>query len=288
MKAPNIILPVLVGLLTALGMAGCEMDESNPDGSNAAGFTGNIKTHGVYTTLAIPDAGLDLPASGYLEKNSFGPGEMPEAVITGYGTYEQQQSVTLELIEADTGRSLFSRDYYASYGKVLMQPLAIRLSGNYELKLTSGGAPLDACEFTVARTNSSGIIKEENANPGTSYGRGIFSVSMGPDDAPGFFAKYDEKLIYTMVNSVTEEAGNITNLDLFAQRFPGKVVMQCRLDFQGRLTAPKVQENTLDDDCTALFKKILLDRSPYDAWPEDVHQKFGTDYRDLTLTINFD
>ena len=269
-------------LLFSLGVTGCQTGENS-----AAGLSGNIKSQGVYTTLAITDPGLDLPGSGYLSKSSFGPGETPAAVVVGYGNYNQQQSVTLELIESVTGRSLFSKDYYASYGKALMQPLPIRLSGNYELKLTSGGTELDTCQFTVTRTNNAGIPQAQDAISGAHYAQGNFSVSVDPDSLPDFFAEYNDKLNYWILNSVTESASS-TNLDLFAQRFPGKVVIQCRLDFQGHMTNLKILENTLDDECGAVIQKALLDRSPYDAWPEDVHQKLGSDDHKLTVTIRYD
>jgi hypothetical protein len=269
-------------LIIALGFAGCQTDENH-----GTGFSGNIKSQGVYTTLAIPDMGLDMPGAGYLSKSTFGPGESPAAVVVGYGSYNQQQSVTLKLVESSTGRTLMSKDYYASYGMALMQPLAIRLSGNYELDLTSGGFKLDTWQFTVTRTNDSGASLVPAGGPGANYGQGIFDVELKGVASLDRFDKYDDKLIYTILNSVTKEAGS-TNLDLFAQRFPGEVVIQCRLNFQGRITEPKILENTLDDGCGKAFEKALLDRSPYDPWPEDAHQELGSDNRDLKLIIRYE
>lgn len=181
-----------------------------------------------------------------------------------------------------------SRDYYASYGKALVQRLPIRLSGNYKLRLTSNGTELDSWLFTVSRTNRSGVVQVDTSNSTASYGHGDFSVEIGPDNGPDYFNSYDDKLNYSMLSAVTMESSSVTNEDLFAQRFPGKVVIQCDLDSQGRLTEPKVLENTLDDDCADMFQKALLGRSPYDPWPEDVHQKLGSDHLELTLTVSFD
>jgi len=265
-------------VLIPLGITGCQTGEN--------GVGGSLKAQGVYTTLAMSDFGLDLPASGYVQKGSFGPGESPAAVILGYGTYNQQQLVELELVESSTGRSLLSKDYRVTYGKAVIQPLAIRLSGDYKLRLTAGGTELDTFQFTVTRTNTSGNAQVENTKSGTKYAQGIFSVSIVGRRLPGF-GKYDDKLIYSIVNCMSKAAGS-TNRDLFAQRFPGKVIFQCRLDFAGRITQPKVLENTFDHECAEVFQKALLDRSPYDAWPEDLHQNLGSDYRDLTLRIYFD
>ena len=274
-------------VLVACGLSGCQTDENTSTGNGTAALTGNVKTRGVYTTLATRNEELDMSASEYLQQSSFAPGETPAAVVVGYGNYNQPQAIKLELTEADTGRSLMSRDYYACFGKAVVQPLAIRLSGNYTLRLTSGGVDLDNWQFSVARTNSSGIV-QINPNSTSGYGQGNFGIQIGPDNVPEFFYPYDDKLTYFIINAVTKEAGSITNADLFAQRSPGKVVFQCNLDFQGRLTGLKVLENTMDDDCAAVFQKALLERSPYDAWPGDVHKKFGADHLELVVTINFD
>jgi len=266
--------------LVAVGVTGCQTGQNT-----SSGFSGTVKERGVYTTLDIPDLGLNLPATGYLQKTAFGPGETPAAVIAGYGDLNQQQMVTLELIESATGRSLFSQDYYATYGKIVMQPLPIRLSGDYDLKLRAGGTALDSYHFTVARTNHAGPLQIDLANAAAKYGHGAFAISI--EGLPDSFSGYLDRLNYFILTSVTKET-EATNQDLFAQRFPGKVVMQCRLDYQGRITEPKIVENTLDDDCAQAFEKALLDRSPYDKWTDAAHRDLGADYRDVQLTFYFD
>jgi len=277
-----------MGLFIMLGISGCETDNSGSAGNSMAGLTGNIKTQGVYTTLTMPDSGLDMPASGYMQKTSFGPGEDPSAIVVGYGNYNQQQAVNLELIESGTGRSLLSQDYYASYGKAIIQPLTIRLSGNYELKLTSNETPLDSWSFTTTRTNSSGIVTVDAGTSGRNYAQGLFHTSIGTEHEPDFLADYNDKLSYAIVNSINEEAFSSTNRDLFAQRFPGKVVIQCHLNFQGKLTDPKILENSLDEDCGRIITNALLDRSPYDTWSQDIRQELGSDEREVTVTVYFD
>lgn len=269
----------LAWLFICLGITGCQTDESNP-----AGVHGSVKTQGVYATLAIPNPGLDLPGSGYVQRISFGPGESPAAVVAGYGGYNQHQLLTLKLIELSTGRVLLSRDYYATYGKVIVQPLAIRLSGTYELKLATGGTALDTCHFTVARAAQSGSKEMDTANAGSNYAEGSFAVSVDPESLPDYFADYNDKLNYRIVNAVSRAAGG-TNGDLFAQRFAGKVVIKCRLDAKGRITEPRIPENSLDDQCGELLIKALIERSPYSPRPEDMHQKLGADDHEIKLTI---
>jgi hypothetical protein len=269
----------LACVLTVFAITGCQTDGSDP-----AAVRGSVKSQGVYTTRDIPDLGLDLPASGYTQRGSFGPGETPAAVIVGYGSYNQPQSVTLELIESSSGRTLFWHDYYASYGKVVMQPLAIRLSGTYELKLSSGGSPLDTFSFTVTRTNQFGPRDPGSARAGAKYSGGVFAVSVDLNSLPDYFAEYADKLNYWIANAASQKAGS-TNAYLFAQRFPGKVVIQCRLDYRGRIIEPKILENSLDDQCGDAMVKALMERSPYGPWPEDVRRKLGADEREIKLTI---
>jgi hypothetical protein len=204
--------------------------------------------------------------------------------LVGYGSYDQPQSVTFELIESSSGRSLFWHDYYANYGKVIMQPLAIRLSGKYELKLSSGSSPLDTFSFTVSRTNQVGSTETENAAAGAKYAKGIFAASVDLNGLPNYFAEYADKLNYWIANAVSQTAGS-TNSYLFAQRFPGKVVIQCRVDYRGHITQPKILENSLDDQCGDAFVKALVDRSPYGPWPEDVRRKLGAQEREIKVTI---
>src|SRR5262249_24102469 len=164
---------------------------------------------------------LDLPASGYRQRDSFGSEETPAAVIVGYG-FGQPELVALQLIESTTGRTLFSHDYYASYGKVVMQPLAIRLSGDYVLKLSSGGTPLDSFPFTVTRTNLSGKMGIYYARAGSKYANGILAASVDLNSLPDYFSEYVEKLSYRIADAVSREAAS-TNAYVFAQQFPGKV-----------------------------------------------------------------
>jgi len=280
-KHQSVLVGIVCFCVLLVATTGCQTD-----GGNINGGTKNIKPQGVYTTLAARNTGLDMAGSEYLQKSVFGPGETPAAVVAGYGNYNQPLSVHLELIELETGRTLMSEDDYASYGKAMVQPLAIRLSGKYELKLTGGGGALDSCQFTVTRTNQSGIVGVDTAQAEAKYADGGFSVTFEDNRWPATFDKYTDRLIYHMLNSVCKEAGS-TNRYLFAQRFPGKTVVRCQLDAAGRLTDPSVVSNGLDEECAAVFVQGLMDRSPYDAWPETGRQALGTDHCELMVVIGY-
>lgn len=281
MKAPKPLSTGLASLLLAFMLSGCD----TPDGGG--GPTGNMKTQGVYTTLAQTNHPFDMPASAYVTRNSFGPDEQVAAVVLGYGEPNQQQLVKLDLIESSTGRTMLSHDDYASYGKALVERLPIRLTGSYELRLSSGGTALDHWTFTVTRTNGTLPAAPPGAAPAAKYAEGVFGVSMDSASLSTPFEDYDTKLIHT-VNVAIRKAAGSGNADLFAQRFPGSVTVRFRLNFQGRLTDPQVLQNALGDQCAEVFKKALLDRSPYPAWPDDAHQSLGADYRDITMIFTYE
>jgi hypothetical protein len=275
----------LACVLLVFAITGCETGDNA--GSAGVGGGGNMKTQGVYTTLALSKPGLDLPGTAYSPKTSFGVGESPAAVIVGYGEYNQQQLVTLELIESGTGRSMLFQNHYASYGKAEVVWLPIRISGNYELRLTSGGTRLDNCSFSVKRTNDDLPAPLPGAVSAAKYAEGVFSVSIRSGDLLDAFEDYDSRLIRTVSAAVRKPAVS-ANADTFAQRFPGDVVIRFHLDFQGRLAGPRILQNTLGADCAEVFKNALLDRSPYPAWPEDAHRSLGVDDRSITMTIRYE
>lgn len=275
MKGLKQISAGLACVLLACVLAGCDT------GSTDQGVTGNTKIRGVFTALAFTNAVSELPGQEMVPKDSFGPGESPAAVVRGMGERDRPLPIKLELIESATGRTLLSRDDYASYGRAYVKRLPIRLTGRYQLKLSTEGTQLDTWEFTVTRDN-----QPIPALP-ARYAEGVTGVSFNSADLKPGFDDYDTRLMHAVGVAVRNAVGS-ANTDLFAQRFPGSVVVRFRLDSQGRLTDPQVLQNTLDDRCAEVFKKALLNRSPYPAWPEDAHQSLGADYRDITMTIAYE
>lgn len=248
-----------------------------------------MKERGVFTTLALQGPLLDLPASGYKPQSSFASNEIPAAVITGYGIYNQQQSVTLELVELQTGRSLATKEYHAVYERLIMQPLPIRLSGDYRLKLTVNGAEHDSWDFSVTRTNGSVAAQGVSTNAAPKYASGWLSLRIQAADP--LFANYDNQLKNLIMTALTEQprsAAPEMYAQTLSQRKPGRVVMRCGMDFQGRITNLEIPEKTIDDDLAELFQRNLLKGSPYAPWPQDLREKFGLDSRKIVLGIYLD
>jgi hypothetical protein len=85
---------------------------------------------------------------------AFGPGQIPAAIVVGYGSRGRPELVTLELRDTATGRPLSQKDHYASYGKAVVQPLLLRSGGAYTVRLVVDGVEHDTCRFTVERSGS--------------------------------------------------------------------------------------------------------------------------------------
>ena len=65
------------------------------------------------------------------------------------------------------------------------------------------------------------------------------------------------------------------------------MVVQCSQDQAGNLTAQKMVANSLGDERGRAMRETLQNRSPCAAWTEGLHEKLGADFRELTLTVNF-
>lgn len=65
----------------------------------------------------------------------------------------------------------------------------------------------------------------------------------------------------------------------------GKVVLQFRLNYDGRITDMRVLENSVDELLSLLCQKAILDPAPYARWPSEIRRLVGRDYRDLTFTF---
>ncbi|MBI1842792.1 MAG: hypothetical protein HYR88_18290 [Verrucomicrobia bacterium] len=133
-------------VITALVLALTGCGTSNPD-------VGASKFRGVYTTVALEDHELDMPASGYAPCKDFGPHQRPAAVVVGYGIATggayYAQGFDLELVEIDSARTLLRRHGESLPGKAAMLELPIQKDGGYRLKLIIKGAVYDTWDFTV-------------------------------------------------------------------------------------------------------------------------------------------
>jgi len=73
----------------------------------------------------------------------------------------------------------------------------------------------------------------------------------------------------------------------YASDRTGKVVLEFRLNYDGRITNMKVVEHTVDEILSLLCQKAVLDPSPYARWPSDMRRMAGADYREVRFTFYY-
>lgn len=67
----------------------------------------------------------------------------------------------------------------------------------------------------------------------------------------------------------------------------GRVVVQFRLNYDGRITDMRIAETTVGDTLALLCQKAILDPAPYEKWPQEMRQMADKDYRDISFTFYY-
>jgi hypothetical protein len=95
------------------------------------------------------------------------------------------------------------------------------------------------------------------------------------------YGAYDAALIYAVQNrwyALLDAKG-------FAGESIGKVNLQFRLHYDGRVSDMQVLSATVDDLLSIICQRAILDNSPYDRWPTAMRNEIGADFRDVTFTF---
>jgi len=67
----------------------------------------------------------------------------------------------------------------------------------------------------------------------------------------------------------------------------GKVVLEFRLMYDGRITDMKVNGNDVGELLGLLCQRAVLDPAPFAQWPSDMRRKIGQNYREVTFTFYY-
>jgi hypothetical protein len=111
------------------------------------------KTRGVYTVVASTDTvpmlskSFSMTPASTRPQNTFGPTEIPVAVVRGYGEF----LVSLHLIDLSNGKLLDAMSFTSGRGMAGNLPLNVRHSGNYQVRLVVNGTEFDHYNFFVTR-----------------------------------------------------------------------------------------------------------------------------------------
>jgi outer membrane biosynthesis protein TonB len=73
----------------------------------------------------------------------------------------------------------------------------------------------------------------------------------------------------------------------FGYEKSGRVVLEFRLHYDGRVSRMNVAENTVDEMLSLLCQKAVMDPAPYGKWPSDMRRMIGSNYRDVRFTFYY-
>jgi hypothetical protein len=131
----------------------------------------------------------------------------------------------------------------------------------------------------LARQQDSRLPGEKMKQDGGVRHRAIdpgFDVKQTP------FGDYDRALIDAIANrwySLLDERD-------YASDSRGKVVLQFRLHYDGRITDMNMAENTTGEVLGLICQKAVLDPAPFAAWPSDMRRTLG-DVRNIQFTFYY-
>jgi hypothetical protein len=98
------------------------------------------------------------------------------------------------------------------------------------------------------------------------------------------FGEYDAAI----VAAIQQRWYDLLENQSFAREHTGKVVLEFRLNYDGRITDMKVIENDVDDLLGYLCRRAITDPAPYQPWPSDLRRLMGADYREVRFTFFYD
>ena len=94
------------------------------------------------------------------------------------------------------------------------------------------------------------------------------------------FGAYDAAL----VEAISQRWYTLLDEREYASDSRGKVVLQFRLHYDGRITDMNVAENTSSEVLSLICQKAVLDPAPFAAWPSDMRRTLG-DTRNIQFTF---
>ena len=104
---------------------------------------------------------------------------------------------------------------------------------------------------------------------------------------PGFdvkaspFGAYDRAFIA----AVSQRWYDLLEARNYAGYRQGKVAVEFRLNYDGRITEMRTVENTVTDTLSYLCQKAVLDPAPFEKWPREMRLMIGEDSRKITFTF---
>ena len=109
------------------------------------------------------------------------------------------------------------------------------------------------------------------------------AIDPGFDVAASPFGAYDRGLI----QAISQRWYQLLDAREFVSDSRGKVVVQFRLHYDGRITDVNISENTAGEVLGLLCQRALTDPAPYPTWPGDMRRMLG-DTRNIQFTFYYE
>lgn len=122
-----------------------------------------------------------------------------------------------------------------------------------------------------------GLAGQKLRQEGGVARRGTLSFDVKASD----FGTYDAAFIA----AVQKRWYDLLDTTPFPQR-SGKVVLEFRLTYDGRITEMAVSDNEVGEILSLLCQRAVLDPAPYAEWPSDMRRKMGN-HRDVRFTFYY-
>ena len=129
-----------------------------------------------------------------------------------------------------------------------------------------------------ARQQKSMLAGEQMKQEGGVNQRGKLSLDVKATP----FGAYD----YMLIAAVQQRWYDLLDNTQFAQR-AGKVILEFRLYYDGRITDMKVAGNDVGELLALICQRAVLDPSPFAPWPSDMRRAVGKNYRDVMFTFYY-
>jgi hypothetical protein len=274
------IFPALFALAGIVFLAGCDT-VVNPN---------VVKTRGLFTTVAVEGQDSDMAASDLVSSTNFGAGQVPEAVVVGYGFPDgSPQPFELQVVETAGETIVFTNRASVYAGKVALIDLPIRDTGKYQARLLINDYVQDAWDFTVTRdaTSTNLIAAPAPASPPALVDtKTDFEVVVSPWGGGDIFSDYDAALNQTLTAALTEARKG--SRGLFAEVTPGHVIIRFDMDEKGQVSSPEIIGSTLNDALGQFFLRVLQNGAPYKPWSEATKTVYGDHPRTMKVTFYID
>ncbi len=131
----------------------------------------------------------------------------------------------------------------------------------------------------LARPENRALLGEKMKQEGGVPNRG--QVAFDAKGTP--FGLYDRNFI----DAVSRRWYDLIDQNKQIGARTGKVVLDFRLNYNGRITDMKLAEQDVGDFLAMLCERAVLDPSPFDQWPSDMRRLNGGDYREVRFTFYY-